>query len=127
MADGTSIGVMNEDDTELGSSPVSSQPPAGSASEKPRRSMKLKNKVYFQLLEVTNDLQKLLSERGAQTTKLNSAAVANLARFVNETPSDPAAMAALQKQFATVFPSIHLCSQEEFASYVSRMRLALNK
>ena len=122
---------MNEDDTDLGPSPVSSQPAGtaqSSASEKPRRSMKLKNKVYFQLLEVTNDLQKLLSERGVQTTKLNSASVAKLARFVNETTaSDPTAMAALQKQFSTVFPSIHLCLQEEFASYVSRMRLALNK
>ena len=103
VADGTSIGVLNEEDTALTPTVPSSHAmqavpavqtmqsvqtvqgvQAGTTGqEKPRRSMKLKNKVYFQLLEVTNDLQKRLSQRGAPMTKLNSAAVARLARYVN--------------------------------------------
>ena len=38
-----------------------------------------------------------------------------------------AALQALQKAFASVLPSINLCSQEEFASFVSKIRVALNK
>lgn len=151
VADGTSIGVLNEEDTALTPTVPSSHAmqavPAVPAvqtmqsvqtvqsgqagttgqEEKPRRSMKLKNKVYFQLLEVTNDLQKRLSQRGAPMTKLNSAAVARLARYVNEAEDTPAALQALQKAFASVLPSINLCSQEEFASFVSKIRVALNK
>lgn len=153
VADGTSIGVLNEEDTALTPTVPSSHAmqavpavPAVPAvqtmqsvqtvqtvqagttgQEKPRRSMKLKNKVYFQLLEVTNDLQKRLSQRGAPMTKLNSAAVARLARYVNEVEDTPAALQALQKAFASVLPSINLCSQEEFASFVSKIRVALNK
>lgn len=154
VADGTSIGVLNEEDTALTPTAPSSHAmqvvpavpaiqgvqttqgvqgvqagPVGPAGqeEKPRRSMKLKNKVYFQLLEVTNDLQKRLSQRGAPMTKLNSAAVARLARYVNEAEDTPAALQALQKAFASVLPSINLCSQEEFASFVSKIRVALNK
>ena len=151
VADGTSIGVLNEEDTALTPTVPSSHAmqavqavPAVQAvqavqtmqsgqagttgqEEKPRRSMKLKNKVYFQLLEVTNDLQKRLSQRGAPMTKLNSAAVARLARYVNEAEDTPAALQALQKAFASVLPSINLCSQEEFASFVSKIRVALNK
>lgn len=147
VADGTSIGVLNEEDTALTPTVPSSHAmqavpavPAVPAvqtmqsvqagttgQEKPRRSMKLKNKVYFQLLEVTNDLQKRLSQRGAPMTKLNSAAVARLARYVNEAEDTPAALQALQKAFASVLPSINLCSQEEFASFVSKIRVALNK
>lgn len=151
VADGTSIGVLNEEDTALTPTVPSAHAmqavPAVPAvqtmqsvqtvqsgqagttgqEEKPRRSMKLKNKVYFQLLEVTNDLQKRLSQRGAPMTKLNSAAVARLARYVNEAEDTPAALQALQKAFASVLPSINLCSQEEFASFVSKIRVALNK
>ena len=144
VADGTSIGVLNEEDTALTPTVPSSHAmqavpavqtmqsvqsvQAGTTGqEKPRRSMKLKNKVYFQLLEVTNDLQKRLSQRGAPMTKLNSAAVARLARYVNEAEDTPAALQALQKAFASVLPSINLCSQEEFASFVSKIRVALNK
>ena len=153
VADGTSIGVLNEEDTALTPTvpsahamqavPAVPAVPAVQAvqtmqsvqsvqagttgQEKPRRSMKLKNKVYFQLLEVTNDLQKRLSQRGAPMTKLNSAAVARLARYVNEAEDTPAALQALQKAFASVLPSINLCSQEEFASFVSKIRVALNK
>lgn len=156
VADGTSIGVLNEEDTALtptvpsahamqavpavpvvqtmqgiqgvqGVQTMQSVQAGTTGQEKPRRSMKLKNKVYFQLLEVTNDLQKRLSQRGAPMTKLNSAAVARLARYVNEAEDTPAALQALQKAFASVLPSINLCSQEEFASFVSKIRVALNK
>ena len=144
VADGTSIGVLNEEDTALTPTvpsahamqavpavqtvqTVQSVQAGTTGQEKPRRSMKLKNKVYFQLLEVTNDLQKRLSQRGAPMTKLNSAAVARLARYVNEAEDTPAALQALQKAFASVLPSINLCSQEEFASFVSKIRVALNK
>lgn len=151
VADGTSIGVLNEEDTALTPTVPSAhamqavqavpavqtmqsvqtvqsgQAGTTGQEEKPRRSMKLKNKVYFQLLEVTNDLQKRLSQRGAPMTKLNSAAVARLARYVNEAEDTPAALQALQKAFASVLPSINLCSQEEFASFVSKIRVALNK
>ena len=144
VADGTSIGVLNEEDTALtptvpsahamqavsaaqATQPTQPTQTGTTGQEKPRRSMKLKNKVYFQLLEVTNDLQKRLSQRGAPMTKLNSAAVAQLARYVNEAEDTPAALQALQKAFASVLPSINLCSQEEFASFVSKIRVALNK
>ena len=65
VADGNSIGVMNDEETasnlsEEGAALLPAEKASGKSaapSNPSKRSLKLKNKVYFQLLELTNALQ----------------------------------------------------------------------
>ena len=113
MADGNSVGVLNDEDTASRlSEGVSSLIPAESAStttsKAGKRPMKLRNKVYFQLLEATNALQREEAEKtdgGAKPVKLSSAQVARLAQIALETqPQDEKAVEASRAQLSEFVP-----------------------
>lgn len=87
------------------------------------RTLKLKNKVYFQLVEATNAIQKIASKKGGTITKLSSASITKIARSVRDIQSN----AELKKTLLEIMPCIQLCTENEYAEYVSQLRVALSK
>ena len=87
------------------------------------RSLKLKNKVYFQIVEATNSIQKEASKKGGTVTKLSSASITKIARFVLECEND----IELKKKIIEIIPCIQFCSEKEYSIYIQQIRSALNK
>ena len=94
-----------------------------------KRSLKLKNKVYFQLLELTNALQQSQAKKGGgEAIRLSSSMVMKLAQIVLGTKlADAKAMNDCRRQLSELIPLIQKCSSEEFTQYVSQLRAALDK
>ena len=136
MADGNSVGVLNDEDTASRlSEGVSSLIPAESAStttsKAGKRPMKLRNKVYFQLLEATNALQREEAEKtdgGAKPVKLSSAQVARLAQIALETqPQDEKAVEASRAQLSEFVPLVGRCVESRFVQYISQIQSILRQ
>lgn len=139
MADGNSVGVLNDEDTASRlSEGVSSLIPAESASASAsttskagKRPMKLRNKVYFQLLEATNALQREeagKSDGGAKPVKLSSAQVARLAQIALETqPEDAKAVEASRAQLGEFVPLVGRCVESRFVQYISQIQSILRQ
>lgn len=136
MADGNSIGVMNDEETASNLSEEGATSPAEKPSSKSvvssnssKRSLKLKNKVYFQLLELTNALQQSQAKKGdGEAIRLSSSMVMKLAKIVLGTKLDDAkAVDECRSQLSELIPLIQKCSREEFMQYVSQLRAALDK
>ena len=83
----------------------------------------MKNKVYFQIVEATNSIQKEASKKGGTVTKLSSASITKIARFVLECEND----IELKKKIIEIIPCIQFCSEKEYSVYIQQIRLALNK
>lgn len=139
MADGNSVGVLNDEDTasrlsEGVSSLIPAEPASASASttsKAGKRPMKLRNKVYFQLLEATNALQREeagKSDGGAKPVKLSSAQVARLAQIALETqPEDAKAVEASRAQLGEFVPLVGRCVESRFVQYISQIQSILRQ
>lgn len=140
MADGNSVGVLNDEDTasrlsEGVSSLIPAEPASstasGTASKAGKRPMKLRNKVYFQLLEATNALQREeagKSDGGAKPVKLSSAQVARLAQIALETqPEDAKAVEASRAQLGEFVPLVGRCVESRFVQYISQIQSILRQ
>ena len=137
VADGNSIGVMNDEETasnlsEEGAALLPAEKASGKSaapSNPSKRSLKLKNKVYFQLLELTNALQQSQAKKGGgEAIRLSSSMVMKLAQIVLGTKlTDAKAMNDCRRQLSELIPLIQKCSSEEFTQYVSQLRAALDK
>lgn len=141
MADGNSVGVLNDEDTAsrlsegvsslIPAEPASSSASASTASKAGKRPMKLRNKVYFQLLEATNALQREeagKSDGGAKPVKLSSAQVARLAQIALETqPEDAKAVEASRAQLGEFVPLVGRCVESRFVQYISQIQSILRQ
>lgn len=139
MADGNSVGVLNDEDTasrlsEGVSSLIPAEPASASASttsKAGKRPMKLRNKVYFQLLEATNALQREeagKSDGGAKPVKLSSAQVARLAQIALETqPEDAKAVEASRALLGEFVPLVGRCVESRFVQYISQIQSILRQ
>ena len=139
MADGNSVGVLNDEDTasrlsEGVSSLIPAEPASASASttsKAGKRPMKLRNKVYFQLLEATNALQREeagKSDGGAKPVKLSSAQVARLAQIALETqPEDAKAVEASRALLGEFVPLGGRCVESRFVQYISQIQSILRQ
>ena len=128
VADGNSIGVLDDDPhapvmPALNSVGADFLSTASQSSLQKVRTLKLKNKVYFQLVEATNAIQKIASKKGGTITKLSSASITKIARSVRDIESS----AELRKTLLEIMPCIQLCTEKEYEEYVSQLRLALSK
>ena len=135
------MGVLNDEDTAsrlsegvsslIPAEPASSSASASTASKAGKRPMKLRNKVYFQLLEATNALQREeagKSDGGAKPVKLSSAQVARLAQIALETqPEDAKAVEASRALLGEFVPLVGRCVESRFVQYISQIQSILRQ
>ena len=128
--------------TSMGSQPVSQPVSQSEASLSPqlgskagsqagRRPLKLRNKVYFQLLEATNALQREEAAKAggaARTVKLGSAQVARLAQIAMETAvGDAKAVEASRERLRAFVPLAGGCDAPRFVQYISQIQSILRE
>lgn len=132
VTDGNSVGMILEEDHDILShgqtltpqlSTADGMSTASQSSLQKGRTLKLKNKVYFQLVEATNAIQKAASKRGGTVSKLSSASIIKIARYVRDIES----MGELKKRIGEIIPCIQLCTDSDFSDYINQLRIALSK
>lgn len=130
------MGVLNDEDTasrlsESVSSPIPAEPGSRTPSKAGKRPLKLRNKVYFQLLEATNALQREEAEKAGgkgQTVKLNSAQTARLAQIALDTQlQDEKAVETSRKQLSEFVPLMSQCVESRFVQYITQIQSILRQ